>query len=66
MTNMTEDDTFDALRRTPIISLLSLMSDAEPKILLNHKLYTSFLKKHGWDVEEYSLAYHDLILGSYK
>ena len=54
---MNEDDTFEALRRTPIDTLQQLMSDTG---IFESAIYEkfseteiAFLKKHGWTVKEF-------------
>lgn len=60
---MTEDDTFDALRRTPLKKLQDLMS-FEAEELFELPIYESFnehetayLHRHGWSVLEFKRAW---------
>lgn len=52
--NMTEEDTFNRLRRTPFNNLLS---DG----VHSHDLY-EYLEIHGWTVTEYADAYYTSLL----
>ncbi len=47
---MTEDDTFNALRRTPFLEMYEILLKNSDKMSLNNPV----LKKHGWTREEYN------------
>lgn len=61
---MNENDTFEALRRTPFLKLQELMQEDDysfdSPIYMNFSEYeVNFLIRHGWSVIEFKKAWRD-------
>jgi hypothetical protein len=54
---MTEDDTFNALKRIPIKDMLAMILEAPHDIIISDILFEKFMNDQVWTISDYNREY---------